>query len=958
MRTGPTANEEYVWTVTFTSMLGNSSCPSVPCLTTAHTLGGTGAAVATVVTRPGREPSFGTTQTQVMDAVVYERQTITTTGSPTAGTFTVNFNGAAAAITCNYDITAEDLKFRLETLATVGIVDVSRTPTADGLLFTIDFTTNLGDVPLLVVGDNLTPASAGVSAVQVNKGVAPALSTVLSGLSASDEYAVRISAGNAAGYGSSTASFQNAHWASRDYGACPATGCPAVPHLYSGVTPLSEKVQRAPGAPGSSALSVISDSQLELSFVPPTSNGSPILGYKVEYFTAAGTSETQEISLKNSADDTAGTFTLTFNSQTTSRIAYNASATEVKDALERLASITLVDVSRDNQPSGANPYGFIWTVTFSQDVGNVGAISGSASLITGTAASLTFPTTNDGAAPTNYKSYELSVESTCGGTYDSTVMGPCAAGNDATQTIETSAAATITGTFAVSFRGQRTAAIPASATAAQMHAALEQLSTIPSLVTVSRNASSSNGFTWVVTFPSSMGAVDDFVLDGGLLAGTDASIDLYKTVVVYKTAQKHDISGTWVIHLGTEVTGSLAFGCSAADVKTALELLNSVGRVEVTKRIGFNPTEEWHILFKVVTADLDTLRAVPTFKGTGVLLSTKRPGGVKPYHYTIGNAAEIKTMSLRANTAVTAGSINVKVGSSGDACVPWGTTAANLKTLLEGLGAGFVDKVSVTRSGDGTSASQFGYTYTIAFWGTLTTNNVATMSTNGVCATFTGGDDKEILFDTVLEGTANAAFNQNYVALAENQQYFVRVSARNAMGYGPASTLVSATTSYIANVPGQPTSVTIGERYSGSSMSMFYNAPHSDGGAPISKYKLEWDSQTSFDSGNYRFSDIEVRSEVQKVVTSFQSTTGRNGTFTLSWGGLSTPNLAWDVSAEAMASALRVVTGGYNKGSNPIVVSRTGLGNGYEWRVTFTGNRGDLAEMEANYDLMGGLRRD
>jgi hypothetical protein len=63
----------------------------------------------------------------------------------------------------------------------------------------------------------------------------------------------------------------------------------------------------------------------------------------VDWFNASATSAT-EIILDAAA--TAGTFTITYGSETTAAIAYNASAADIKSALEALTGITTVTVTQ------------------------------------------------------------------------------------------------------------------------------------------------------------------------------------------------------------------------------------------------------------------------------------------------------------------------------------------------------------------------------------------------------------------------------------------------------------------------------------------------------------------------------------------------------------------------------------------------------------------------------------
>ena len=97
------------------------------------------------------------------------------------------------------------------------------------------------------------------------------------------------------------------------------------------------------------------------------------------YYLAHGTDEIQTITITGSP--TGGTFTLTFNGQTTAAIAYNANAAAVQAALEALSSIGAGNVSCGD---GALP-GTPVTVTFLKSLGgqNVALMTANSSGLTG-----------------------------------------------------------------------------------------------------------------------------------------------------------------------------------------------------------------------------------------------------------------------------------------------------------------------------------------------------------------------------------------------------------------------------------------------------------------------------------------------------------------------------------------------------------------------------------------------
>ena len=180
------------------------------------------------------------------------------------------------------------------------------------------------------------------------------------------------------------------------------------------------------------------------------------------YNDAAPVNEVQKVS--NTA--TGGTFTLTFNGQTTSALNYNATSAEVEAALEALSNITDVYVYGSGTP--ADP----WVVEFRDPGGQ----------------DVTQMTADD----TNLT----------GGT----------------TTITTTIQGSDGGTFTLTFDGQTTAAIAYNASAATVGAALEALSNITDVVVTGTGTKSD---PWVITFvnPGDQN-VSELTADDTNLAGT------------------------------------------------------------------------------------------------------------------------------------------------------------------------------------------------------------------------------------------------------------------------------------------------------------------------------------------------------------------------------------------------------------------------------------------------------
>ena len=364
----------------------------------------------------------------------------------------------------------------------------------------------------------------------------------------------------------------------------------------------------------------------------------------------------------------------------------------------------------------------------------------------------------------------------------------------------------------------------------------------------------------------------------------------------------------------------------------------------------------WTLLFPVYDGSLDSFRVTPEsdWAGSGVQLRLLRAHGVAPNSMLIGSLSEVQTVSLRAALAHGGYGYTLQFNGVSTNCLSWDANAQDIATELELIDG--IDRVSIDTTGDGSSSSSFGYVHTLTFWGVSTLSTVPELvpfvgSAVG-CSDGDGSANPEILVHTAVESSAHAPTVDVYASLAENTTYSIRVSAANERGYG-AYTETYATTADVAVVPGPVTAFHVGRYYDHETMSVHFDAPFSDGGAPLTKVQIEWDTSASFDSLNKQIHALEVVSEVQTITTAALSDS-LGGTFTLTWGGIETTPLGHAATIEEMASALRIITGAYSHGENPIVVSREAVGNGHQWAVTFTGVRGDIGLLRADYTLLEG----
>ncbi len=193
-----------------------------------------------------------------------------------------------------------------------------------------------------------------------------------------------------------------------------------------------------------------------------------------------------------------GTFTLSYNGQTTSPITYNATAAQVQSALEALSNIAAGDVVVTKLQNTYTAQE--WKLEFQ------GAL-GAANLV-----QTTIDTTNIGGMGTKVEIEATDVQGSGGG--------------DEVQSVTLSNATG--GTFRLALDGYVTASLAYNATASQVEAALEALGSVDN-VTVTGNA----GGPWTVTFGGTQSGTNVSRMDGDVSAATAGS--LVRTVELHAT---------------------------------------------------------------------------------------------------------------------------------------------------------------------------------------------------------------------------------------------------------------------------------------------------------------------------------------------------------------------------------------------------------------------------------------
>lgn len=254
--------------------------------------------------------------------------------------------------------------------------------------------------------------------------------------------------------------------------------------------------------------------------------------------------EIQAISF-NSAP-TGGTFTITYAGQTTGALAFNADAATVETAIEALSNVTSVTVTKSTAAGIPT-----WRVEFDGADAALDLPS-----MTTTTSSLT-----GGSVPV--------VTTQAATPYTNEVQRITLIGNPAG------------GTFTLSFGGDTTSALDFDATAAEVKAELDGLSSISS-VTVTGSV----GGPWTITFDGTgeFGEnVDPLTGSGASLSGATVTVNTTQAAATPVNEQQQvaltgsPTGGTFTLTFVADTTAAIPYNASASDIQIALESIASVG---------------------------------------------------------------------------------------------------------------------------------------------------------------------------------------------------------------------------------------------------------------------------------------------------------------------------------------------------------------------------------------------
>ena len=440
---------------------------------------------------------------------------------------------------------------------------------------------------------------------------------------------------------------------------------------------------------------------------------------------SAATNEKQVVYL--SGPPTGGTFTLTFDGQTTGAIAFDASAATVDTALEALSNIGAGDVGVTGDAGGP------WTVEFTGALAgvNVPLMTGSGSSLTGSG-SVTVATTTQGAGGTNeVQRFTLT--------------------------------AADLGAWIFVLDGVQSASMQWNSSAANVQLSLEGMSNIgEGNVSVTRVPASASTIPiyWEVEFIGALAAQDinqmttiqygtpdpNTITDETITEGSADGIDEVQTI----TVNNAPTGGTFTVTFSGQTTSAQPYNESAANVQTDLEALSTIGagNIAVT-RAGSGTLSAPYVYTctfqgTLVSTDVSEMTASgASLTGGAVNIATTQQA--------VAAVNEVETVTLTGSP--TGGTFTLTFNAETTAGVAFDASAATLLAALEAL--------ATPVPGDFTVVGADGGPWTVTFIGAYAGTDVAAMTGSGTSLTGAGSQ-------TFTASTTTTPTGPNWFDNAEN----------------------------------------------------------------------------------------------------------------------------------------------------------------------------------------------
>ncbi|QDU75429.1 hypothetical protein Pan97_24610 [Bremerella volcania] len=453
---------------------------------------------------------------------------------------------------------------------------------------------------------------------------------------------------------------------------------------------------------------------------------------------------------------TGGTFTLSFEGQTTGNLTFNESAVDIESALEALSNVGSGDVAVSGPDGGPWLIEFTGTLAASTQT----LLTGSGANLAGQSVSVT--TTTAGQPGDNHR---LTITGTQA-LSESVPIGFYLIPNEPD--------ATASGTVSSNHTDAQWLSLLAHVYGLSNSASL-------SMVRTTSTTATTRTFTIEVEIVAEKGG--QVVLAPTVTRSSSSSYDLAavvsRTIVSTGGNSANEVQvvalpgnpsgGTFTLSFQGQTTSNLTHDESAADVEAALEALSNIGsgNVSVTGDDG----GPWTIVFTGGLASTDVAQITASganLTGGTVTISTIQTA--------VPNQNEQVLLTMSAS--VTSGTFTINYDSSDSTDVAYNATSAAVKAALESTGS--ID------SGDMNVSGPAGGPWLIEFTGNLAGQNVTTITTNGTNLVGAGTQSLTITSLTTPTGSGywNNASNWSTSSVPVNGDTAILEASNRAVLYG------------------------------------------------------------------------------------------------------------------------------------------------------------------------------
>ena len=278
-----------------------------------------------------------------------------------------------------------------------------------------------------------------------------------------------------------------------------------------------------------------------------------------------------------------------YHRQLTTALPYNATGTEVRDALRSLALIGDIGVSR--QGPDVNQ-GFTWIVTFFTERGDLPPLLADTSALYGSSAAIKVA-----------EGYETKDHGT-----QKSHLRACKGAKPTVQSVTTMASSNIRGVFALDFVAFTLVKYCTMRLPLRYKSRWKNYLQLDPLLSVVTGPSGIGSYTWMITFSENSGELPKLIGQTTTLSGLTTDDGRIDVSIVQNGTAPH-LDGNFRLTFRGSTTGPIPWNASAVEVKSKLESLDSVGLVNVSRsKKDYNDAFTWHVTFLTERGDVPELK--------------------------------------------------------------------------------------------------------------------------------------------------------------------------------------------------------------------------------------------------------------------------------------------------------------------------------------------------------------